>query len=358
MRVVRYYPRALVGDGGIAGSNRKLSRELARAGAEVVIAFEAGPEAPAPNGVRWAAVRHDGPAHLRVPVGMETVLEGADVLVLHSAWTLCNARAAATARKMGVPYVLEPRGGYDPAVRRRRRILKRIWWTALERALVEGARGIHVFFESELEHVRSLGYAGGIIVAPNGIEIPEGVGWDGGSSGRILWLGRFDPEHKGLDVLLEAVRLLSPDDRPYLLLRGPDWRGGKERVRRMVADLGLTGWVAVEEPVYGAEKWETIARARGFVYPSRWEGFGNSVAEAVTAGVPTLTTPYPLGRYLAARGGALLAEATPAGLAAGLPGLLAPEAGETARRGSRILREEMSWSAVARSWLAQVEALL
>jgi len=293
-----------------------------------------------------------------VPAGLDEVVHGADLLVLHSAWTLHNIRAAAIARKVGVPYLLEPRGAYDPHILHRKRLAKRIWWIAWERALVTHARAIHVFFDEERQHIQALGYHGAVVRAPNGIEPPDGAAWDGGSGRYILWLGRFDPEHKGIDMLIDAMQLIPAEERPQLRLHGPEFRGGKERIRSLVHALGLDPWVAIGDPVYGQAKWELLTHASGFVYPSRWEGFGNSVAEAVAIGVPTLVTPYPLGRYLASRGGAIIAERTPAGLADGLQSLLAPQGADVGREGACIMRAEMSWDTVARSWLAQTAALL
>ena len=358
MRIVRYHPRAAVGDGGITGSVRRWSAAFARAGVEAVIAHDGGTPPPPDPGVAWRAVRHAGPEGWRVPLGLEGVLRGADLLVLHSAWTLHNARAGAVARRLGIPCVLEPRGAYDPGIVSRRPLLKRAWWRLLERPLVRGACAIHVFFDDEAEHLRALGWTGPVIVAPNGVRIPDGVAWDGGSGGYVLWIGRYDPEHKGLTTLLRAMSLLAPRERPRLVLRGPDWRGGKERTVRTVDALGLGKWVEVGAPAYGAEKWELIERAEAFVYPSRWEAFGNSTAEAVAAGVPTLATPYPLGRWLAGRGAAVVADGTPAGLADGLRRVRAPDAARAGGRGAIIAREELSWDRVSQCWLDQARALI
>jgi glycosyltransferase involved in cell wall biosynthesis len=358
MRIVRYYPRALVGDGGMTGAVRAWSAALVRAGASVTVAFERGAHPPHSNDdVKWAPVSHKGRGSVKVPIGLERVLQDADLLVLHSGWTLHNIRAAAVARRMGVPYLLEPRGAYDPHIVRRKWLLKKLWWVALERELVSRARAIHVFFESERAHLTALGYQGEVIVASNGATQPNGTRWDGGTGGYILWLGRFDPQHKGLDLLLHGLWLLPADERPMLRIQGPDWRGKKGRVRRMVSRMGLDRWVTVGEAAYGGEKRTLLSRARGFVYPSRWDACPNSVLEAVSIGLPTLVTPYPLGQYLAGRQGAVLAEPTPEGLAAGLGRLVAPTSSETGRVGSRLVAEELSWDHVARTWLSQVKAL-
>lgn len=358
MRIVQYHPRALVGDGGITNSVRRLTAALVRLGADpVVLADEGGPPPP-DDGATWSTLPHRGPGPLRAPVGMVRALQGADLLVCNSAWTLANVVAGREARRAGVPYVLAPRGAYDPLIRQRRRVAKSIWWATVERRLVMGASAIHVFFPSQADHVRDLGYHGPLLVAPNGVDVPPDVRWDGGSGGYLLYVGRFDPEHKGLDLLVRAIARSDPTVVPPLRLHGPDWRGGKQRVRDLVHELGVQDRVHVGEPVYGQEKWARFTAATGFVYPSRWEGFGNATAEAAALGVPTLVTPYPLGRHLADRGGAVLAEATVEGLVAGLARLCHPDAAVVGTRAAEVVTAELTWDAVAARWLQQATALV
>ncbi len=359
LRIVRYYPRAVSGDGGMTNAVRHWSEGMVRAGSHIVIAFDDGvpPQEWSRSGIEWAPVPHAGSSRLRMPVGLRSVLRDASLLVLHSAWTPQNIWAARLARKAGVPYVLEPRGAYDPHIVQRHRLRKRAWWLLCERELVMKACAIHVFFDPEREHLRRLGYKGNVVVAPNGVSAPD-VAWDCGSGGFVLWMGRYDPEHKGLDLLVRAVYLLPEHERPEVRLHGPEWHDGKARVQRLVQSLRLEPWVKVGGPVHGREKYELLARAAGFVYPSRWEGFGNSVAEAVAVGVPTLVTPYPFGRYLLSRQSAILADATPQSLAEGLRRLRSPEAREIAARGSELVRREITWNNVAASWLEQVRKLL
>lgn len=357
MRVVLYHPRALVGDGGITNSVRELAPAMAAHGAEVVVAHDHEPGRRGPEGpVEWAPIRHVGPSLGRVPVGLERTLAGSDAVVLHSAWTSHNAAAAAAARRTGIPYILAPRGAYDPAILRRHWPLKRGWWWAFERRLVRSAGAMHVFFQSQRPGLAEVDYHGPVIVAPNGVSIPPGLGWDGGSGGYILYIGRFDPEHKGLDILVRAVASLSPSQRPELRLHGPDWRGGKRRLIQLVNDLGVGDQVTVGEAVYGDTKWSLLRSAQGFVYPSRWEGFGNAPAEAAAVGVPTLTTTYPLGEYLAERGAALVVDPTPEALAEGLGALVRPEAADVGGRGAQAA-QAFTWPAVAGSWITQMAAL-
>lgn len=362
MHIVRYYPRAIVGDGGMTSAVKHWSKGFARHGARATIAFDEG-VAPESNGVTFQKVRHTGVKGMRVPSDLGEVLRDADVMVLHSGWNAGNLKAAATARKMGVPYILEPRGAYDPHIVNRRRFVKGAWWLAWEKELVQNALAIHAFFEPEKEHFKAIGYDGAVIVASNGVAEPTHH-WDGGSGGYVLWLGRFDPEHKGLDILLQAMRSLPESERPQLRLNGPESAqtklGGnrKKKVATMVEELGLRRWVSVGPAVYGDEKKDMLARSKGFVYPSRWDACPNSTLEAVSMGIPTLATPYPLGSFLAERGGAFLADADPAGLAEGLTAFESHEAPTTGARGAEISATELTWDNVSRQWLDQVEELL
>jgi hypothetical protein len=169
---MRYHPRAVVGDGGMTGAIRRWSAALTDAGARVTIGYDDGERPPQSGDVRWRRIDHRSMRGYRLPLGMERALEDVDLLVLHSGWTLHNVRAAAAARRVGVPYLLEPRGAYDPHIVARHRLAKRVWWVAAERTLVQRATAIHVFFEEERAHLAAIGYGGAVVEVPNGVAVP------------------------------------------------------------------------------------------------------------------------------------------------------------------------------------------
>lgn len=347
VRLLHYYPRALRGDGGPTRAVHAWAAGAAAAGADVRVACEPG---DGHLDVDVHVVAHRGGGRRKLPGSeLAAALADSDVAVLHSGWVAHNLRAAALADRAGVPYVLTPHGAYHPLVVARGRLVKRAWWLAAERRLVRGAHAVHVFFDDDRDDLAALGYDGATIVAPNPVEVPAGRRWDGGSGGYVLWLGRYDVVGKGLDRLLQAVARLPAHERPELRLHGPDWRGGRADAKRLRDDLGLEASVSIGGPVYGEEKWWLLERAAGFVYPSRWEAFGLAPAEAVALGVPTLMSPVPLGRFLAARGAALVAD----DLAEGLRAL--PNA--SGLRGAEVAARELSRDRVARSFLDQVAAL-
>jgi glycosyltransferase involved in cell wall biosynthesis len=361
VRVAQYYPRALRGDGGMTGAIHRLSQSMHAHGAETKIICDAGPQpTPIEDGVCWSRIRHRRIAGQAYPDSQQLAraLRGSDVLILNSAWTLHNISAAKIARRLGIPYIVAPRGAYDPGIRNRHRVAKDAWWLALERRLLIRSLAVHLFFDSERPHLERLGYRGNVIVAPNGVDVPSDICWDGGSEGTVLWLGRFDPEHKGIDLLLGAMQQIPAMQRPRMLLCGPDWRHKKGTVMELVRRLNLAQWVTVAGPIHGRQKLELMARATAFVYPSRWEGFGNSLAEAASVGVPVLVTPYPLGRFLASRGAAVMAEPTAPGLAAGLITVLLPASSAVGARARRVIAQSFSWEVVTQQWLQGIHHAL
>jgi glycosyltransferase involved in cell wall biosynthesis len=310
------------------------------------------------DGIDWEHVPHRGPKKLRYPTDMERVLRGADLLVLHSGWVYHNVSAARRSLRAGTPYVITPHGAYDPNVFRRRAIVKAVWWRSLERRVLEGALAVHIFFEGERAHLERLGYRGDVIVAPNGVSVPS---FDSHPQRRdyALWMGRFDIETKGIDLLLRAQAWLAADRRPELRLHGPDWRGGKERAARMVHDLGLEGSVTIGPPVYGSEKWKLLRECGVFLFTSRWDSSSMMALEAAGAGAPLVATDTTfVGRELAENGASILVEPASSSIGDGVMEGLS-EAGRVAgARAAEVVRERFSWPAVSQRFLDQLELLL
>ena len=93
----------------------------------------------------------------------------------------------------------------------------------------------------------------------------------------ILFVGTIEPR-KGIDDLIAAWHSI-PMPRPPLILCGE--RGWGVQVP---AGIEVTGWVDRERLR------ELYRRARIFVYPSRYEGFGIPPLEAMACGAPVIAT--------------------------------------------------------------------
>ncbi len=107
--------------------------------------------------------------------------------------------------------------------------------------------------------------------------------------GFLLYFGRLDVYHKGLDTLIEAVALLvreRPETEIRIAGRGKD----SERVAQLARDYGVEANVRLLGAVTDAERDVLLAGAEIQLMPSRFEGFGLAAAEAMASGVPLVAT--------------------------------------------------------------------
>jgi glycosyltransferase involved in cell wall biosynthesis len=213
---------------------------------------------------------------------------------LHSVFTPPNARLA---RRLRVPYVLSPHGGYAPASLARSALRKALYLWLVERRLLRGAALRVALTEAEARDLRMLGAPDPIDVIPNGVPpAPRQVdpsafrrelGLDA-SQRLLLFVGRLDVFHKGLDVM---VRGLAAAPMWHSALVGSDFRGGGDQLRSLADTLGAGSRLHLTGPRQGRALHEAFAAADCFTLTSRWEGLPLSLLEALAHGIPAVVSP-------------------------------------------------------------------
>jgi glycosyltransferase involved in cell wall biosynthesis len=101
----------------------------------------------------------------------------------------------------------------------------------------------------------------------------------------ILFVGRLELK-KGLDYLLEAFSQLADSGIKLKLVGKPGF--GYEKLTEIIANKNLSERVEVVGFVDDNLLKKLYLGARFFVFPSRYEGFGMPILEAMSAGVPIL----------------------------------------------------------------------
>ena len=192
-----------------------------------------------------------------------------------------------------------------------------------------------------------------IAVIANGVDdafSPEGQPHDGPPY--LLFVGALQARKDPL-VAIEALSLIDSDLR--LLLVGPD-KGAASEARREVARLGLNGRVEftghVEKPALAA----LYRGAQALVFPSRYEGFGLPVLEAMASGTPVVATSAGAIPEVAGDAAVLVAPGDPAAIAAGVEHAIA-DRDRLVRAGLERARL-YSWTEAARQTLAVYRDLL
>lgn len=116
-------------------------------------------------------------------------------------------------------------------------------------------------------------------------ELPSRIALHDDGIPLVLAAGRLRPV-KGFDVLIRAFAevVKSRSARLMILGEGPE----RDQLEALAADLGIADDVVM--PGFDPNPLPYMARASVFVSASIWEGFGNSIVEAMALGTPVVTT--------------------------------------------------------------------
>jgi glycosyltransferase involved in cell wall biosynthesis len=170
----------------------------------------------------------------------------------------------------------------------------------------------------------------------------------------ILVVGTLDPR-KGQDVLLRALTRL-PDVRAVLV--GPDqWQAAS--IRALATELGLDGRVDFLGRVTDDELASCYRESTLVCVPSRAEGFGLVVLEAMAFGVPVVASDLPAIREVGGDAVTLVPPEDPAALAGAIADLLADGARQDLLvAAGRVAARRWTWEATARATLRAYERAL
>lgn len=285
--------------------------------------------------------------------------------IVHSHLAYPTGYIAAKLRKrLGVPVVITShKGDIIPESRYRQRFItrKRMCW-ALEKA--DAATGV----SSELKNIiddLTRNKANSFVI-PNGVDIPEDTpGSMPESCSEIadkdfmLTLGRLH-RYKGLDVLLDAIKMLSERDIeiPHLVIAGD----GREmqNLRRQVADLGLDDKVVFAGAIFGDQKHWLLRNCKFFLQPSRAEGMPLTVLEAMAYGKPVIGTKISGTSELVTNqeSGLLVEPDDSVALSQAILTLLENKRIDRMQHRAKAFASQMTWPIIADRYLALYQQLL
>lgn len=284
MKIVHYALDINPKNGGPPRSISGLCKALAAQGHDVSLLL---------HDLRGSEFADLGECRLVKAVDVEAFLrkERPDLVHQHGIWNLPFHQLDIICRKLGIPYVIAPRGSLDSWSLSQKKWKKKLALLTYQRADIRNAAAMHATAESEAACCRNVGYRGRIIISPNGVNLPSSLPacssrCDGRH--RMLFLSRIHPK-KGLVELMRAWARIKKDG--WLLeIVGNDSDGYWTIVDREIKSLGIADSVVWVGPTGDREKWGKYCSADCFVLPTHTENFGIVIAEALYAGLPVITT--------------------------------------------------------------------
>ncbi len=221
-----------------------------------------------------------------------------DLIHTQCIWLLSYHKVVTAARRLGIPYIITPRGTLEPWAYQGqgcvRSIKKKLAMHLYQKNDLQKANSILATADMEADNFRKLGLKVPIAVIPNGIDISEYLCRSSEDKStvkkQIVFLSRIH-QKKGIEFLVNAWEQLKN--------KHPDWNvviagNGEEsyiqQLKNLIKSKMLDSCVEIIPPVFGEEKRKLYCESSLFVLPSYSENFGMVVAEAMSCGLPVITT--------------------------------------------------------------------
>ncbi len=215
----------------------------------------------------------------------------AEIFHFHSIFMFKQASLSAWLVRKKIPYIVTPHA-MTPEFLRRGWLKKWLYGWLIEKPRLLKASAITAVTPGEKRTIQNYvpNYKGVISCITNPVKFEEilDTKWSGNTTNKkLVYLGRFDVYHKGIDILVELASLLTPDIEVHLYgktdSKTSDW------LKRIQTNLPTN--IYFHPPVFKAEKNQVLAQASMYIQTSRWEVFGVSIAEAMYLGLPCAIMP-------------------------------------------------------------------
>jgi len=192
-------------------------------------------------------------------------------------------------------------------------------------------------------------HVGGVVIVGNGTD-PDLFNSSGCRQKKydVVFLGRIAEEKGIFDLLTAWKKVVGEIHSAQLLLIGGFERKVEEKLRRTMQELQLRQNVTLSGFVSDKKRTQLLSFSKIFVFPSRMEGFGLAVAEAMAAGLPCIISNLPALKENFNSAAVFVEPGDVEGLAQTILALLSdPRKCRKLIRTGQKLVERFSWEAVA-----------
>jgi len=306
-----------------------------------------------------------GPRSLGFSPGLARQLrhEDADLVHLHGLWRFTAVAVRQWAKRTGKAYVVSPHGMLEPWALAQRRHRKRAALWLFQRLSLLDADCIRATSMLEAEGIRRCGFTDRIVVVPNGVHmvgrVPRNRARRVGQNRQALFLSRLHPK-KGLVNLVEAWARVRPEGWE-LTIAGPDEEEHEAEVKMKVRECGIGDRVKFAGEALGEQKARLYEGAELFVLPSFSENFGLVIAEALSWGIPVITTQATPWAELDAYGCGWWIEVGVESLATALAdatSLPVEALNQMGERGRALVQKRYGWAKIAQEMASVFEKVI
>ena len=214
-----------------------------------------------------------------------------DIVVFHGVYITKYIHIYRKLLKRNIPYIIVPRASLTLGAQKQKRLKKIVGNVLLFNRFINNACSIHYLTNNEMK--LSSAFRQKHFIVGNGVHIPQAYAKKTDKGSNITFIGRYDINHKGLDILMESLHHVKKELNQYnpsIRLFGSDYNGGQNYLENKISEYGLEGICTVHSPVFGEAKHKVLMDTDIFISPSRFEGHPMAVIEAMAYGIPCILT--------------------------------------------------------------------
>ena len=224
-------------------------------------------------------------------------------IILHDngIWLPFNNTISLFSKRSSIPLIISPHGMLEPWSLKYNYFKKKIAWYLYQRKALKSASLLHATSFKEADNLSRLNLKVPIAVIPNGVEQPrknklqknngfKNLNINIRNEKIFLYLGRIHPK-KGLMNLLKAWNSIFKNSSHYkLIIAGYPELNYLDELKNFVNRKELNKNIIFLGPVEGEDLINLYENSSVFVLPTFSENFGIVVAEALSYGLPVITT--------------------------------------------------------------------
>ena len=196
-------------------------------------------------------------------------------------------------RKSSIPYIIIPRGELTNKAQSHKFLKKKIANLLFFYKFAQGATAIQYLTKQEQQDSDKKWNKNSFVI-PNGVSLPI-VSYKKSfiNKMKIVYIGRLDKYHKGLDLLLQAcykIKSLLQSLNVKIELYGTDRTNDMASLLEFINDYNIKDIISFHPAVFGEDKIKILQQADIFIMTSRFEGHPMGLIEALAYGLPCLVT--------------------------------------------------------------------
>lgn len=195
-------------------------------------------------------------------------------------------------RRNAIPYIIVPRGSLTSGAQALKHLKKVLGNFVFFHKFARDAAAIQYLTEKERDNSGEYWNTYSLVI-PNGVTIPQETHKVREKAREMVFIGRYNIFHKGLDILLDACaknRDLLLKNECRISLYGYRSEQEKKDIEERIKTNNLAEVMFAYPPIFNEDKQKLLRNSDVFVLTSRFEGLPMGLLEAMSFGLPCLIT--------------------------------------------------------------------